>query len=83
MGRVAKLGGKSSLFSKVTFIDNRKFYAANAEPEDGTYESVILLKIAEHVIHNVINKISKIGPVALQIALKDGTEVEKFTRSGC
>lgn len=54
---------------------------AQEPADDGSHESIISSRVAERAVLNGIGKLKIIIPVTLQVALKTGSDAEKFTFS--
>lgn len=81
-GRLQPTIGKtiSSSFT-VTLCDGNECMAAQGRADDGSDESIVSSTVAEKAVLNGIGKLTKIDPVFLQVALKQGDNAEKFTFS--
>lgn len=72
---------QSSSFT-ARFHDGEERLSITSRADDGSDESIISAKVAEHVILNGVGKIHRIHSITFQIALKTDMEAQSFTFSG-
>lgn len=65
----------------VLFPDGDESHMARDWADDGAGELIISSRIAEYTVQNGIGKKKNIAPVTLQVALKGGSDADKFTFS--